>query len=210
MTCPFAWFRSRLALAGWLLLCAISGCASSPKVEYFTLEPVGPHEPAVSAFSGSVQIVRVHVAPTLDRKQMVRHNGTYTLDISDQHRWSAPLDEMVRRVLTEDLMRRLPAASVVLPEEPTASSTDKIVVDIVEFAPDASGTIQLIASWSLLAAQARGLPQSCLARLSQPASLSNTADQVAAMSRVLDELAAQMAQTLATVTPKGRAGAPVP
>ncbi len=210
MTRPGARVRSRLWLPGGVMLCMMCACASSPKVEYFTLAPGTAPAQTISPFSGRVQIVRVHVPSSLDREQLVQHEGRYTLDISDQHRWSAPLDQMVRRVLTEDLIRRLPAASVVLPQEPASSSTDKIVVDILEFAPDASGTIQLTASWSLVAANAAEAPQSRLARLSARAAPGDTADQVAAMSRALDELAAQMAQTLAASRTWSSARAPAP
>ncbi len=195
-TIGFAPFVFRASLVTGMVLSAISGCASSPKVEYFTLEPLESPSPRLTA-SLSVQMVRVHVPPTLDRKQMVRHRDEYSLDISDQHRWSAPLDQMIRRVLTEDLIRRLPEGSVILPEEPASSSTDKIVVDILEFAPDASGTIRLEASWSLLLANTGGTAQSHFARLSEPASPEGAAGEVSAMSRVLSRLAAQMAQTLA-------------
>lgn len=186
---------STCASAGGLV-----GCASSPKVEFFTLEPVPTHDVKLAS-SDSVQVVQVHLPPTLDRKQMVRHSGAYTLEISDQHRWSAPLDQMVRRVLTEDLMRVLPPDRVVFPKEPAPPTTTKVVVDIVEFAPDASGTIKLDASWSLISANSREAPQNRYTRLSEPARANDTADQVGAMSRILDRFAVEMARALANDDP---------
>lgn len=189
-------FPWRTLLAACALAGGLGGCASSPKVAYFTLEPIATDDVKLTS-SDSVQVVRVHLPPTLDRKQMVRHSGAYTLDISDQHRWSAPLDQMVRRVLTEDLMRILPPDRVVLPEEPAPPTTAKIVVDIVEFAPDAAGTIKLDASWSLIWANSHDALQSRYTRLSEPADANDAADQVGAMSRILDRLAVEMAQSLA-------------
>jgi hypothetical protein len=177
------------------VLSAIGGCASSPKVEYFSLEPVNDHNPHFTA-PASVQVIRVHVPSTLDRQQIVRQSGTYTLDISDQRRWSAPLDEMIRRVLTEDLIRMLPANSVVLPEGLASAATEKVVVDILDFAPDASGAIQLEASWSLAPADSHEPPQSRFERIKEQTNAGDTADQVAAMSRALDQLAVRMAQSL--------------
>lgn len=198
---------SRIAWVTLLALLALSGCASSPKVEYFTLEAVGAHQPKLN-LSTSVQVSRVHVPPMLDRQQMVSHSGAYTLDISDQHRWSAPLDEMIRQVLTEDLIRMLPENSVILPNEPATTATDKIVVDILEFSPDASGTIHLDASWSLLPPDSHESIQSRLERLSERAHANDTADQVRAMSAALDELAARIAQNLAPHATGARGPAP--
>ena len=182
---------SACALAG-----SLGGCASSPKVAYFSLEPVATLDLKLTS-SDPVQVVQVHLPPTLDRKQMVRHNGAYTLDISDEHRWSAPLDQMVRRVLTEDLMRILPPDRVVFPKEPAPPGTAKIVVDIAEFAPDATGTIKLDASWSLISANSNEAPLNRYTRLSEPVRTNEAADEVGAMSRILDRFAAEMAQTLA-------------
>jgi uncharacterized lipoprotein YmbA len=188
-------FASRVSLTV-SVAAYVGACASSPPVEFFTLEPIDTHGPTPPS-SNSVQVTRVHVPPALDRKQMVRHDGPYRLDISDQHRWSAPFDEMVRRVLSQDLLRMLPADSVVLPEEPATAATQKIVVDILEFAPDPAGTIQFEASWSLLSPNSHELPHSRYVRLSERADPKDTADQVRAMSRILDQLASQMAHALA-------------
>jgi len=175
----------------------LSGCASSPPIEFFSLEPIDVHEPALTS-SRTVQIARVHVPSALDRTQMVRHDGPYTLDISDRHRWSAPLDEMVRRVLSQDLLRMLPANRVVLPEEPATAATENIVVGILEFSPDSSSTIRFEATWTLMPAAPDEQPRRRYVRLSESAEPNDAADQVRAMSRILDQLAAQMAHALGT------------
>lgn len=149
----------------------------------------------------SIQIAQVHLPPALDRKQMVRHTGAFTLDISDQHRWSAPLDEMIRRVLTVDLTRLLPSGSVVLPEEPGPSSTQKIVVNIVEFAPDAGGTVHFEGTWSLISPDSTAAPQNRSVRLAQRADAKDPTDQVKIMSRVLDRVATLMARALSETPP---------
>ena len=80
----------------WFALVGVlGGCGSSPPVEYFALAPAEPRG-AVISIATPIQVAQVHLPPALDRKQMVRHTGDFTLDISDQHRWSAPLDEMMR------------------------------------------------------------------------------------------------------------------
>jgi uncharacterized lipoprotein YmbA len=178
-----------------LELCALSGCASSPPVEYVSLAPIEPHGSRIGSRATHVQVAQVHLPPALDRKQMVRHSGSYTLDISDQHRWSAPLDGMIRQVLSQDLIQVLPPDSVVLPEQPAPSATRKIVVNVLEFAADAAGTIQFNGTWSLLTPGRP--PQSRYVSLSERADAKDTADQVKSMSRILDRLATLIAQAVA-------------
>jgi uncharacterized lipoprotein YmbA len=82
--------------------------------------------------------------------------------------------------------------------EPARPTTDKIVVDILEFSSDASGKIHLDASWSLLSPNSHESVQSRLERLSEPADANDTADQVRAMSAAVDGLASRIAQNLAS------------
>lgn len=186
---------------GFAGLGALSSCASSPRVEYFALEPLRGQGPAIASAPLSIQLAQVHLPPTLDRKQMVRHTGSYALEVSDQHRWSAPLDEMIRRVLSQDLLDVLPPGSVVLPEAPVPPGTRKIVVTILEFAPDATGTIQFEGTWSLIAPDSHAPPQSRYVRLSERANTTDTADRVKSMSLVLHRLSTLMAQGVTSNTP---------
>ena len=177
---------------GLLGLSVLGGCGSSPPVEYFTLEPTGQHGTEVVSISTPIQVAQVHLPPSLDRKQMVRHTGDYTLDISDQHRWSAPLDAMIRQVLSQDLMKILPPGKLILPQEPAPASTRKIVVNVVEFAPDAQGTVRFEGTWSLIVPELGAPPENHTVQLSEPAG-ADTASQVRSMSRILERLAAQIA-----------------
>jgi uncharacterized lipoprotein YmbA len=172
----------------WLL----AGCGSSPRVEFFTLEPTEPHATEVVSVAAPIQIARVHLPPELDRKEMVRHTSTYTVDISDQHRWSAPLDQMIQQVLSQDVMKRLPPGKLILPQEPAPASTRKIVVNVVEFAADAQGTIRFEGTWSVIAPEPGAPPTNHTVQLSEPAGI-DTASQVRSMSRILERLAAQIA-----------------
>jgi uncharacterized lipoprotein YmbA len=177
----------------------LAACASSPPVEFLSLEPVASADHPQLPSSGVVQVARVHVPAVLDRQQIVRQSGPYTFEISDQHRWSAPLDEIIRRILSEDLLPLLPPGHVVLPEEPAPPGTQKIVVDILEFATDPSGTVQFAASWSLLTPDSKQPLRSHYVRLSERSSSKIYADQVAAMSRIVEQLAAQIAQAVVAV-----------
>ena len=189
----------------WLGLVALLGaCGSSPPVEYFALAPTAQHGAEVSSTATPIQVAQVHLPPSLDRKQMVRHTGPYTLEISDRHRWSAPLDEMFRQVLSQDLLALLPPGTVILPHEPAPAPTRRIVVNVLEFAPDAQGTVRFEATWSVITPEPGAPPTNRTVQLSEPAG-SDTAAQVRSMSRIVERLAAQIA---ADTTARGRPRSP--
>ena len=100
---------------------------------------------------------------------MVSEIGPNALDISDQDRWSAPLADMTRNVLSQDLATYLPPGMVVLPDAPAPATTAQIVVSIAQFGPQASGKVVLVGSWSLLkgnSAEAGSPPRRLLGRRS--------------------------------------------
>jgi uncharacterized lipoprotein YmbA len=104
---------------------------------------------------------------------------------------------MIRRVLSQDLAGVLPPGSVVLPEEPAPPTTQKIVVNIAEFAADASGTIHFEGTWSLISSDSPASPQNQSVRFVEPADAKDATDQVKSMSRILGRLATLMARAVA-------------
>jgi uncharacterized lipoprotein YmbA len=180
-----------------LLVLALADCGTSPKTHYFTLAAVPPQEPPKASVAAPVTIAAVHVPPSLDRREMLRRTGANSVDISGEERWTAPLDEMIRRVLSRDLAERLPKDKVVLPDAPAPPHTAQIVVTIAQFGPDANGRVALEGSWSLLKGS-RGEP--ALRRdiaLETDSSAADAAAEAAAMSQLLGQLASRIADTLA-------------
>ena len=177
----------------------LAACGSSPKTQFYTLDPVPP--PAARQAAAPpvpVQVMAVHIPPTLDRQEMVRETAPHQLDVSDQNRWGGALDNMVQRVLTQDLAQRLPPSSVVLPQEPAPARHNAIVVDILQFDEDAGGMVVFDGSWSLTASDSDKPLTSRHVRLSAHAASNSYSDQVAAMSKVLGDLSDNIARDLAS------------
>ena len=190
--------RAALPLAVLLGAAATASCASSPPVQFFALtvsdQPL-QQRPAAPPSSTPVRVAAVHIPAALDRQQIVRESAPGKVEISDRHRWDAPLDQMVSNVLTQDLLRRLPRGAVVLPQEPATPDTRAIVLDILRFEPDAGGTVTLTGAWSLLPAASDTPLLTRRVALSEPAP-ADYAGEVAAMSRLLGKLADEIAQAL--------------
>ena len=186
--------RPRLVFPVILLL---AGCGSSPETHYYKLSVVGAEATHAAPTAAPVQVTAVHLPPSLDRLERVVQSGPNRVQLSDQERWSAPLDEMARDVLSQDLRARLPPGAVVMPDAPAPKNTRQIVVSVAQFGPNADGEVELTGDWSLL----KPGTDDVIGR--QPVSLRTPAgrdadSQVGAMSRLLGQLAAQIASATGT------------
>lgn len=189
------------------LLLPAAGCGSSPKTHFFTLDPVNAAQSSARMTGAPVQVVAVHIPAVLDRQQMVRRAGGGALDVSDQNRWSAPLGEMVRRVLTQDLAARLPAGKVIYPQQPAPRNTERIVLDILRFSGDGSGEVTFEASWTLLPSGSDTPLAAHHVRFTQNAGGAGYPGQARAMSAILGQLADHIAAALPAVPAQGGTGA---
>jgi uncharacterized protein len=185
--------RSPILILAALML---ASCGSSPKTHYFTLSRVPAGQERAAPIGTPVTVASVHVPQSLDRSEMVRANGDNTVEISDQERWTAPLGEMARRVLSEDLAARLPHDKVVLPDAPAPPQTAQIVVSLAEFGSDPNGKVALAGSWSLLDGERGKLLLRRDVALQAAAKGPGGNGQAAAMSELLGELASNIAKTL--------------
>lgn len=136
-----------VAVVGTLLV----ACASSPPMHYYTLtETPGSGRLSVPGDAVPVRIDRVTIPTELDRSQIVRRIGPTQLQIVENDRWAAPLDETIRRVLSNDLAARLPRGAVANPNEPSVGEKrQSLAVDISEFYGDPGCAVTLRASWTL-------------------------------------------------------------
>jgi uncharacterized lipoprotein YmbA len=186
-----------LIIAAALMLPA---CASSPPTHFFTLTPAASVGRSSAAPAFPVQVAAVHIPAILDRQAMVRQTGPNALSISDQNRWGAPLGEMARNVLTQDLTERLPQGAVILPDAPATASAARLVVDIASFTEEAGGRVRLQGSWALMRGQP---PKTILNRdmnLECKAGGDDPAAQAAAMSRLVGQLADSIVADLAATS----------
>jgi uncharacterized protein len=125
------------------LMCA---CSSSPPTRFYTLSETAPDAQTAPVLgAGSVRVDRVTIPGELDRPQIVRQVDANRLQLVELDRWAAPLDEMIRRVLSADVARRLPASSAASAD---AGRQHSLSVDIREFYGDANCNVTLRAAWT--------------------------------------------------------------
>lgn len=185
-----------------LTVCLLAGCSGSPRTQFYTLDPVSA--PATAATSNStrshrpITVGQVQLPPALDRLSLVTRTGPDQLSVSDENRWAAPLDDLVRRTLAADLAARLPPGRVLAPGDPVPPGGARtLTVDVQDFIPD-QRHVTLNARWTLLDGTP---PRPVLTRretIDITAASPSTAAEVAAMGRALGTLADRIAAQLAT------------
>jgi hypothetical protein len=193
--------RTRLReTVGTALLVALAvplgGCGHSPPTRFFTLAAVRP-DGARGTFAGApLQVRAVHIPAVLDRPERVVGRSAQQLDIIQTQQWAGPLDDMIRRALTQDLSAQLPPGMVVSASVPAPPGTRAVVIDIQEFQPEAGGNVVLDASWVLLggAQNTQGTQGGARGSRRWQLRAGSAADaQVGAMSALLERLAEAIA-----------------
>lgn len=181
----------RLVLAG--LGAALAGCGSqSPKLYTLAARP----GVTIDRELPPVTLHQVEIAKYLDRPQIVRHRSDVELDAGEFERWGEDFDDMVTRVLLEDLSLRLPGCALAITGSAVAPEREpQINVAIARFDPDPDGTVVLEARWSI--ERSRGSAQEVrLERITRPSD-GSTPSLAAAMSDCLATLADHIATALA-------------
>lgn len=178
-------------------LAVLGGCGSSPPIHYYALSERTPTA-AVAAAPVSVAAIRLQplVLPTeLDRLELVTHDGRNGVQIDELSRWASPLEDQVRRVLSDDLAARLPAGGIADPNEPTTNEPRRLLTIVLapfQVGPDCRVTGQ--AHWTLRSA---GSADQRGTESLQGEGTSCPQDAPAALSDALATLADRLASSLA-------------
>ena len=137
-------------LAAGLLLAALFGCAGSPSISYYTLDNVPTQTPARTS-TPSIVVLPAEVPETLDRPQLVVLTGDHRVEVSERHRWAAPLRREIPRLVADELGQRLTSAGIVaLPYVPDAPLPDyRLTLTIARLDAIPGHGVRLDAHWRL-------------------------------------------------------------
>ena len=172
----------RLAPASALaVLAALSGCASSPPVRYYTL--TAPEqaldragEPAPASASYAIDVAPVSVPAQADQPQLMLRSGSGELTAQYSDRWSGPLPDELRNALSMALTRDLGVPDV----RRLAPSRDlpvwRVQVDIQRFDASTVGPAVIDATWRVRPLQGTGAGLLCRSRVEMPVDMTSAAD----------------------------------
>jgi uncharacterized lipoprotein YmbA len=176
-----------LALRGLLLL-SLSACAS-PDPKLYTLIPTDPAT-AFAAPAVVLELHRVDIPGYADRPEIVRSAADYRVHLATNERWSEPFGDLLQRVLTADLSRRLPGAVVYSDAGAiSAPPTSIVAVNLSRIDADAADQVVLDAQFSIRAPDTELPPTTRTLHLTAPIAGPATTDYAAALSTVTGQLA---------------------
>jgi uncharacterized protein len=174
---------------GLLLLC---GCGSSPNTAYYALAAVsGTVRPASL---GTIEVRRPGIAGYLDRAEILAQWNGHRLQLAQNECWGEPIASMIGRVLAEDLTDRL-RGTIVFSAASDLSIPASTVVELAigKFDLDQDGTVHLNA---LTSVRGSGRQATRAIALQARPVTSETGAVVATMSRLLGQLADEIATIL--------------
>lgn len=135
----------------WVATCAVAvafgGCRSA-STRIYTLGPAAPASHIDIYHAPALRVDTLNVPASWDRIEILKLSAAGTLQISDFDHWAAPLAQMARQALSDDLDQRLPSGSVIYPRLPKPSGALGVSVDILDFNIVASQA-SMRASWTI-------------------------------------------------------------
>ena len=192
-----------MRLAAFVAMAALllAGCGSSPASKFYVLtaDPVPQRSwtgvPKTVA-PNTIALGRVSLPGALDRPQIARRKGGNEIVFSDEERWAGPLDDIVRRVLADDLAARLPAGVSLIESAAKPPPGVTIAVEVSRFDADESGNVTLAARWEALGPTGRPLGPARESTTVEPGSGKDVPAVATTMSRAVAALAARIAAGL--------------
>ncbi len=183
--------RTAWRMIGCAVAVAVGACQSAP-TRIYSLDPVAPAGRMDVYHAPALRIDTLNVPASWDRIEILGLSAAGNLQIRDFDHWSAPLAQMARQALSDDLDLRLPPGSVIYPRLPKPTVALGVNVDILEFTVVGSRA-SMRASW--LIAPAAGSPgaKRSVARLQG----AMTSTEPAAMAQAWSDLIGQLADRIA-------------
>jgi len=182
----------------------VTGC--SPATRYYTLsqvESVTPREAHAGAATALIGIGPVELPDYVDRPQIVVRTSSNTVDQATFDQWGGSLDDMVPRLLVDDLALRLPTDHFVsFPQSGDLDFDYRVPVSISQFDVSTAGEAVVVARWQVRGKAGSGsvIVRETIARAQ--ADGTSYQQRVAALSRALAILTDEIARTLAPL-PRG-------
>ncbi|WP_411827702.1 membrane integrity-associated transporter subunit PqiC [Luteolibacter sp. AS25] len=173
-----------------LLAFALAGCfGRAPTFYLLSAEGEAPSGGGVGIGVGPVSL-----AEYVDRENLVIQTGPNEIQIAESHLWAGDLDASVKRVLAVNLGRRLNTGNVQTYPWLRESELDyQVVVDIRQFVAGDDGYAFVEAAWRVYSLPGSQLVVSDTFSGKEPIAAEDYASVVAAESKLLGRLSAEIA-----------------
>ena len=186
------------------------GCGTTKPSRFYTLSTFADSElksdVAKDMELGVIGIGPIRIAHYLDRPQIVTRIGPNRFEIAEFDRWGGTLQDDFSRALAENLTTIFPGKPIA--RSPWGRSTViayQIPVDVIRFDGELGQGVELVAQWQILSDNGNQQRSSKRTSISQSVVGSTYDDLVAAKSRLVAELAREIAHELKNMKLQTRA-----
>lgn len=177
----------------------LAACTTSPptRLHLLAVEPEGPLEGARRSPPIALGVGPLEVVDYLERPEIVTRRGRTALVLAEFDRWGERFEVMVGRVLRESLARLLATDAVVeLPSDQDLPLDLRLALQLLRFEADETGEVALEARWQLFGRTGDRPLRLERTLVREPVEAPGMGAVVAAMSRVLGELARRLATAI--------------
>jgi uncharacterized lipoprotein YmbA len=189
----------------------LAACSGSTPTRFYMLASVS--DPAPLNVSSALPALVIALGPVslpsyVDRPQIVTRENGNAVQLGTFDHWAGDLEDMIPRVLAEDLAARLPADRVVsFPRVVSPTFDYRVAVDLNRFDVSPEGEAVVAASWQIYDPAARSALSIRDTTVQTPALGRSYEQRVAALSRGLGDLSTAIAQDVAQL-PRDARGSP--
>jgi uncharacterized lipoprotein YmbA len=182
----------------------VSGCSTGPPARLYVLTSL-PRAESVPPTTGrrdlSIGVGPVELPQYLNRSQIVTGEQSPELQSAASAQWAEPLQDGFTRVLAENLSLLLATERVALFPWKTFIPEYQVVVEVTHFLGQTGGEVSLVALWSILTKDGRGVLVSKKSSFREATGSSEYAAMAAAMSRTVAALSRDIAAVLLALPP---------
>jgi uncharacterized lipoprotein YmbA len=179
----------------------VSGCGSSPPVQYYDLEALETGYVVDGDTYLTVGVGPLRAPDYLSRSQIVTRSSDSTIIVNDFKRWIEPVHEAIYRIVSENLDSLIDGAVVVsFPYTHNADLDYQLIGRISRFDADQDGTAVLQIQWGVITSKDDYVIRPKRARYEAQAAQAGDYPALArAMSEVLQQFSRDVAESLQSV-----------
>jgi len=199
--------RRRPLPAAVLLATLAAGCTATQPTSFYTLSADPGGKAAPRAHQGlTIGLGPVTLPAYLDRPDIVTRAGANQMRLGDFSQWAEPLEPLLTRIMAEDFYALTGAKDVIPIPQRGDLPLDRVVeVDFARFDADEAGAVKLDARWRVYRGDNETLVASGRSQVAeQGAAVPDYDAIVAAMSRAVGQLSAEIATGIAAGPPPVR------
>jgi uncharacterized lipoprotein YmbA len=201
----FPWF---VFVAGLFL--ALGCTATTEKARFYKLNSLTSPGSTANA-QGTGGSVAIGIGPIkfpdhLDRPEIVTRTSGNALQLAEFHRWAGSLEKDFSRILAENLSILLSTDYIFMFPFAQATPIDyRVAVEVVRFDGELGKSATLIARWTMIEeGEEKTLKSIRRSQVTEPADGNSYEAMVAALSRTVEDLSREIAETIQTFSQKGK------